>query len=67
MNLHREMMRAIGDVQDAPVIADIDTGLGNAVNVAYAESRYGTMGIAAIVMEDKTFSREAFARAAGRS
>ena len=35
MDTHLEMMRAIGEVQDAPVIADIDTGFGNAVNVAY--------------------------------
>jgi phosphoenolpyruvate phosphomutase len=35
MDIHLEMMRAIGEVQDAPVIADIDTGFGNAVNVAY--------------------------------
>jgi len=34
MDIHLEMMRAIGEVHDAPVIADIDTGLGNAVNVA---------------------------------
>ena len=26
---HLELMRAIGEVQDAPVIADLDTGYGN--------------------------------------
>src|SRR5690348_11285774 len=36
MDTHLEMMRAIGQVQHLPVIADIDTGFGNAVNVAYA-------------------------------
>jgi 2-methylisocitrate lyase-like PEP mutase family enzyme len=41
MDMHLEMMRAIGEVQDAPVIADIDTGFGNAVNVAYVVPRYG--------------------------
>src|ERR1700757_2908640 len=35
MGTHLKMMRAIGQVQDAPVIADLDTGFGNAVNVAY--------------------------------
>ena len=35
MGTHLDMMRAIGAVQDAPVIADLDTGFGNAVNVAY--------------------------------
>src|ERR1043165_710835 len=40
MGTHLEMMRAIGEVQDTPVVADIDTGFGNAVNVAYAVPRY---------------------------
>ena len=35
MGTHLDMMRAIGAMQDAPVIADLDTGFGNAVNVAY--------------------------------
>jgi phosphoenolpyruvate phosphomutase len=35
-----EMMRATGEVQDAPVIADIDPGFGNAVNVASVMSRH---------------------------
>jgi phosphoenolpyruvate phosphomutase len=34
MSTHLEMMRAIAAVQDARVIADLDTGFGNAVNVA---------------------------------
>jgi 2-methylisocitrate lyase-like PEP mutase family enzyme len=34
-SIHLEMTRSIGEAQDAPVIADIDTGFGNAVNVAY--------------------------------
>src|SRR5499433_61569 len=34
VDTHLDMMRAIGEVQDAPVIADLDTGYGNAVNVA---------------------------------
>src|ERR1700757_2638550 len=40
MDVHLEMMRAIGEVQDAAVIAGIDTGFGNAVNVAYVTPRY---------------------------
>ena len=39
MDIHLEMMRAIGEVQDVPVIADIDTDFGNAVNVAYVTPR----------------------------
>src|SRR4051794_40845816 len=66
MGTHLEMMRAIGEVQEAPVIADIDTGFGNAVNVAYAVPRYLAAGVAAIVMEDKTFPKDSSLRAAGR-
>ena len=35
VDTHLELMRAMGEVQDAPMVADIDTGYGNAVNVAY--------------------------------
>ncbi len=63
---HLEMMRAIGEVQDAPIIADIDTGFGNAVNVAYAVPRYVAAGVAAVVMEDKTFPKDSSLRAGGR-
>jgi phosphonopyruvate hydrolase len=66
MSVHLEMMRAIGEVQDAPVIADIDTGFGNAVNVAYTVPRYIAAGVAAVVMEDKTFPKDSSLRAAGR-
>ena len=48
MNTHLEMMRAIGEVQDVPVIADLDTGYGNAVNVAYVVPRYAAAGVAAV-------------------
>src|SRR5580704_14381544 len=40
MNTHLEMMRAMCTAQDAPVIADLDTGFGNAVNVAYVVPQY---------------------------
>src|ERR1700704_2002796 len=66
MGTHLEMMRAIGEVQDAPVIADIDTGFGNAVNVAYAVPRYAAAGVTAVVMEDKTFPKDSSLRADGR-
>jgi 2-methylisocitrate lyase-like PEP mutase family enzyme len=58
MGTHLEMVRAIGEAQDAPVVADIDTGFGNAVNVAYAVPRYAAAGAAAVVMEDKTFPKD---------
>jgi phosphonopyruvate hydrolase len=66
MGTHLEMMRAIGEVQAAPVIADIDTGFGNAVNVAYVVPRYRAAGVAAVVMEDKTFPKDSSLRAGGR-
>src|SRR5437868_1901136 len=66
MGIHLEMMRAIGEVQDAPVVADIDTGFGNAVNVAYVIPRYAAAGVAAVVMEDKTFPKDSSLRAGGR-
>jgi phosphonopyruvate hydrolase len=66
MDTHLEMMRAIGEVQEIPVIADIDTGFGNAVNVAYIMPRYVAAGVAAVVMEDKTFPKDSSLRANGR-
>jgi len=66
MGTHLDMMRAIGEVQDAPLIADIDTGFGNAVNVAYVVPRYVAAGVAAIVIEDKTFPKDSSLRAGGR-
>lgn len=66
MDTHLEMMRAIGQVQHLPVIADIDTGFGNAVNVAYAIPRYVAAGVAAVVMEDKSFPKDSSLRADGR-
>lgn len=66
MGTHLEMMRAMGEVQAAPIIADIDTGFGNAVNVAYVVPRYVAAGAAAVVMEDKTFPKDSSLRAGGR-
>ena len=63
---HLEMMRAIANVQDAPVVADIDTGFGNAVNVAYAAPQYAAAGVAAVVIEDKTFPKDSSLRPGGR-
>ena len=66
METHLDLMRAIGEVQAAPVIADIDTGFGNAVNVAYLLPRYAAAGVAAVVMEDKTFPKVSSLRPGGR-
>ncbi|MFZ0606716.1 MAG: phosphonopyruvate hydrolase [Xanthobacteraceae bacterium] len=66
MNTHLDMMRAIGAAQDAPVIADLDTGFGNAVNVAYVVPQYAAAGVAAVVLEDKTFPKDSSLRIGGR-
>src|SRR5438045_7759054 len=60
------MMRTSGEVQDVPVLADIDTGFGNAVNVAYVTPRYLAAGVAAVFIEDKTFPKDSSLRAGGR-
>jgi phosphoenolpyruvate phosphomutase len=47
----------INDVCAAPVIADCDTGFGNALNVAYMVRQYEAAGIAAVCIEDKVFPK----------
>jgi phosphonopyruvate hydrolase len=66
VDTHLELMRAIDEVQDKPVIADLDTGYGNAVNVAYLVPRYAAAGVAAVVIEDKTFPKDSSLRPGGR-
>lgn len=63
---HLEMMRAMAEAQDAPVLADIDTGFGNAVTVAYMLPRYAAAGVGGVVMEDKTFPKDSSLRPRGR-
>ncbi|MEW2592233.1 isocitrate lyase/phosphoenolpyruvate mutase family protein [Micromonospora aurantiaca] len=40
-----------------PVVADCDTGYGNATNVAHMVRRYEAAGIAAVCVEDKRFPK----------
>ncbi|MGS1109245.1 phosphonopyruvate hydrolase [Achromobacter anxifer] len=63
---HLDMMRAIAAAVDVPVIADIDTGFGNAINVSYMVPQYEAAGVSAVVMEDKTFPKDTSLRASGR-
>lgn len=49
-----EMMRAIASV---PLIADIDTGFGNAINVSYIVPQYEAAGASAVIMEDRPSPR----------
>ena len=61
-----EMTRAMGEVQNLPLIVDLDTGFGNAVNVAYAVPRFAAAGATAVVIEDKAFPKDSSLRAGGR-
>lgn len=54
---HAEMTRRITATTGLPVIADIDTGHGNAVNVIHSVAQYERGGAAAVVIEDKTFPK----------
>jgi phosphoenolpyruvate phosphomutase len=66
MTQHLDMTRAMVDRSGLPVVADIDTGFGNAVNVLYAVEQYERAGAAAIVMEDKSFPKVTSLIAGGR-
>ncbi|KIV82672.1 phosphonopyruvate hydrolase [Exophiala sideris] len=65
-SIHLETTRAMAEVQDLPIIADLDTGFGNAINLAYVIPRYEAAGVAAIVIEDKTFPKDSSLRIDGR-
>jgi phosphoenolpyruvate phosphomutase len=60
------MTRAMAERSGIPVVADIDTGFGNAINVLYAVEQYERAGAAVIVMEDKSFPKVTSLIAGGR-
>lgn len=66
MYQYLEAARAMNEVSDIPIIADCDTGYGNANNVAYAVKLFEEAGIAAISMEDKKFPKDNSLLAGGR-
>lgn len=66
MTQHIEMLRAIAGATTLPIVADIDTGFGNAVNVVHAIREYERAGAAAVVIEDKTFPKVTSLVAGGR-
>ena len=66
MTQHLEMVRAIAGTASLPIIADIDTGFGNAVNVVHAIQEYERAGATAVVIEDKTFPKVTSLIADGR-
>lgn len=66
MTQHIEMMRAVAATTDLPIVADIDTGFGNAVNVVHAVRAYEWAGAACVVIEDKSFPKVTSLVAGGR-
>jgi phosphoenolpyruvate phosphomutase len=66
MTQHLDMVRAMAERSSLPIVADIDTGFGNAVNVVYAVEQYERAGAAAVVIEDKTFPKVTSLAADGR-
>src|SRR5579862_4684576 len=63
---HLDMTRAIIEQTTIPMVADIDTGYGNAVNVLHVVCAYAEAGSAAVVMEDKLFPKDTSLLAGGR-
>ena len=63
---HLDMTRAIVEQVPIPVVADIDTGYGNAINVLHVVAAYAKAGSAAVVMEDKLFPKDTSLLAGGR-
>jgi len=66
MTQHLDMLRAMAEQIDLPIVADIDTGFGNAINVIYAVELYERAGAAAVVIEDKSFPKVTSLVAGGR-
>ena len=55
---HLDMTRAIIEQVGLPMVADLDTGYGNAINVGHVVGAYARAGSAAVVIEDKTFPKD---------
>jgi phosphoenolpyruvate phosphomutase len=66
MTQHLEMLRAMAQRMALPIVADIDTGFGNAVNVVHAVRLYEEAGASAVVIEDKSFPKVTSLVADGR-
>jgi len=66
MKQYLEAARAMDEVVSIPIIADCDTGYGNANNLIYAVKLFERAGIAAISIEDKKFPKDNSLLAGGR-
>jgi len=58
MSQFLETARSMNEVIDIPVVADCDTGYGNATNVMYMVKRYEEAGIAGVSIEEKKFPKD---------
>ena len=63
---HLNNMRNIALQTSLPIVADIDTGYGNAINVLHTVRQYEAAGANAIVIEDKMFPKVTSLIAGGR-
>lgn len=66
MTQHLDMVRAMAGQCSLPIVADIDTGYGNAVNVDHVVREYERAGASAVVIEDKSFPKVTSLLADGR-
>lgn len=66
MTQHLDMVRAMAGGCNLPIVADVDTGFGNAINVLHTVREYERAGVAALVIEDKTFPKVTSLVADGR-
>ncbi|PLP60841.1 phosphoenolpyruvate phosphomutase [Mesorhizobium loti] len=57
MTQHLEMLRAVAGRTSLPIVADVDTGYGNAINVIHTVREYERAGASAVVIEDKSFPK----------
>ena len=55
---HLDMTRAMIEQIGVPLVADLDTGYGNAINVGHVVGAYARAGSASVVIEDKTFPKD---------
>ncbi|WGI24263.1 phosphonopyruvate hydrolase [Halomonas alkaliantarctica] len=66
MTEHLDNMRRMAARTHLPIVADIDTGYGNAINVLYTVEQFEAAGAAAVVIEDKMFPKVTSLIADGR-
>src|SRR4051812_26462645 len=50
MTQHLDMVRAMAAQSSLPIVADIDTGFGNAINVSHSVQQYERAAAAAVVI-----------------